>query len=625
MPAEEDAPGRPLALDQRRVRQIGWILLGVFALLLALNVFRERWLSVAFDAGIVLLLACAQWRNARARAPQAVRLMVVSLALGLSALMFAGQGMYDEAAMAYPTLIVFAAMLGAHRLLRGLVLFMLVTLVTAFALDLSGVLPSVQDSPVWIRFLETSLILLITWMLVQMISSDLRHAISGLEDEKQALLRSQKEIERLVQCDSLTGLPNRLLARDRLSQLLVQTAEGARIVAVVALGLDNFKAINDSLGHAAGDALLRQVAAQLRATLRETDTVARLSGDQFLILLTHLKSESAIATVIGKIDRVFRGAFTVEGEDVLVTASLGIAVPPRDGEDPDSLLRNADLAMYKAKEAGRNTFCFFDASMNESMAEQLRIASGLRTAMGNGELRLHYQPQLDLASGRIYGAEALLRWQHPEQGAIPPSVFVPIAERSGLIHELGTWVLHQACQDAQRWRSEGLGELTVAVNVSPLQLRRDDLDVVVASALSGSGLAPGALELELTESTLVVDGHDPVEQLQRVSGRGVRIAIDDFGTGYSNLSYLRRFSVHRLKIDRSFVDKLTTNAHDAALVRAIVEMAHCLDLAVVAEGVETADALHRLRELGCESGQGFHWSPALPFADFVALVRAQTA
>ena len=624
MPAVGGTAWRPLALDAVRVRQVAWVVLGVFAALTVLNLFRERWVSAVFDFGVVALLGLALWRNARGQSTQAIQLMVVSLALGLMALMFAGQGLYDEAPMAYPTLVVLAAMLGARRLTRVLVAVLLASLMAMFLLDQAALLPSIPDSPLWVRLAEMGLILLVTWMLVQMISDDLRQAIGQLEGEKLALQQSQQENERLVQSDALTGLPNRLLARDRLEQLLVQGVDSDRFVAVIFLDIDNFKTVNDSLGHAAGDALLLQVAVKLRASLRDTDTVARISGDEFVILLGNLKSEHAIATVIAKINRVFREAFSVNGMDVLVTASMGITVSPRDGEDVDVLLKNADLAMYEAKDSGRNTFRFFNAHMNDAVAEQLHLASGLRTALVNGELRVHYQPQIDLADGRILGAEALLRWLHPERGYIPPAVFIPVAERCGLIHEIGDWVLQQACRDAQAWRALGLGELMVAVNVSPLQLRRDDFDVVVADTLAATGLPGALLELELTESSLVLDTRDLVELLQRLRRHGVRIAIDDFGTGYSNLGYLRRLAVHRLKIDRSFVDKICVDASDEALVRAIVEMAHCLNLSVIAEGVENEAALQRLRSLGCEGGQGYLWSQALPLDGFVALVRAQT-
>ena len=624
-PAEVELPSRLLALDERRVRQIAWVLVGTFSILVVLNVIRGRWISFAFDLAIVIVQLVALRYNAHNRPMLAVQLMVVALAAGLTVLMVAGQGLYDEAPMAYPTLLVFAAMVGARRMMAGLVAFLLASLGLMFALDIGGLLHSIPDTALGIRLFNLSLIVLVTWMLLHMLAGDLRRTLLQLASEKQALLAAQQQVERLIQSDSLTGLPNRLLARDRLDQLLVQAQNSERTVAVVLLDLDNFKTINDSLGHGSGDALLRGVAGRLRATLRDTDTVARMSGDEFLILLANMRSEEAIAAVIAKITRVFREPFAVGDGSLPITASLGIAMAPRDGSDADALLSNADLALRQAKEAGRNTYCFFNAGMNASVAEQLRIATGLRHALDHGQLQVYYQPQFDLRSGRVTGAEALLRWRHPELGQIPPNEFIPIAERSGLINEIGGWVLRRACADARRWRDLGLGELTVAVNVSPLQLRQDAIETDICSALAAAGLDPGALELELTESLLVLDTPLLSELLQRLGRSGVQITIDDFGTGYSNLGYLRRFAVQRLKIDRSFVHRMRSNPHDEGLVRAIIEMAHCLELGVVAEGVEDIDELQALQALGCECGQGFHWSPAVPDAEFVALVQANRA
>jgi len=289
------------------------------------------------------------------------------------------------------------------------------------------------------------------------------------------------------------------------------------------------------------------------------------------------------------------------------------------------LLKHADMAMYRAKESGRNTFLHFAPDMAGDAVEHLKIASRLRLAIAQNELQLHFQPQIELRSGRITGAEALLRWQHPEWGLVSPARFIPIAERSGLITVIGDLVMQQACQAASAWRAQGLGELVVAVNVSPLQFQRGNLETVVSAALSNAGLPTSALELELTESSLLADAQHLSTALQRLSATGVHITIDDFGTGYSNLGYLHRFAVDRLKIDQSFVRRMCTNPHDEGLVRAIIEMAHCLDLQVVAEGVEDAATLARLSGFGCEFGQGFHWSPALPMDAFVAFVRAHPA
>ena len=608
--------------QQRRLQQLLWVLLAVFGLLVLMNLSSGRMRSAGLEGLVMLALALALHWNRREQAARAVGLTVSTLMVGLFALMLNNQGLYDEAPMAFPALLLFTGLFGFRRMFWVLVASMLVVVALLFHLHQLDVFHSAPVVPMdWRRPFVIGLIVLVTGLFAWLLTSDLAQAMRQLESEKRALEESHARIEVLAQRDSLTGLPNRALARDRLGTLLRQAHRNGCMVAVMFLDLDNFKTINDSLGHAAGDDLLCQVAAKLRACVRETDTVARVSGDEFLILLGDLQDEDAIVAVVAKVTHLLGRAFVLDGIEVLVTASLGIAVAPRDGTEGDALLKNADMAMYQAKDFGRNTFCFFDASMNESVVEHLHIASGLRAAQSQGELQLHYQPQFDLRSGRILGAEALLRWKHPELGMIPPGKFIPVAERSGLINEVGAWVLRQACADAQAWRGAGLGALNVAVNVSPLQFRRDDIEREVGKALAASGLPAAALELELTESLLVADARNIGDVLQRLSSQGVRIAIDDFGTGYSNLGYLRRFAVHRLKIDQSFVRRMRANAHDEGLVRAIIEMAHCLDLQTVAEGVEDAETLERLHAFGCEIGQGFHWSPALPVEAFVAFVR----
>lgn len=613
-------------LRQRRLQQILWVLVMMFGLVVVMNLAYGRYVSAGLEVAVVFLLAVAMRLNARGRTDRAGALSMAVLMLGLCALALNGQGLFDESLMAFPALLLFAGLFGFRRTFVALACGMLAMLVLLLYLHQHDIVRSAPVLPLdWQRPFVISLVVIATGLFAWLLTSDLDQAMRQLEAEKQALQESHARIEVLAQRDSLTGLPNRALARDRLGLLLQQARRHGAMVAVMFLDLDNFKTINDSLGHAAGDDLLCQIADKLRACVRESDTVARVSGDEFLILLGDLQDEEAIVAVVAKVTHLLGRAFVIEGVEVLATASLGIAVAPRDGDSADLLLKNADTAMYQAKDAGRNTFCFFDASMNESVTEHLHIASGLRSALASGELQLHYQPQFDLHSGRILGAEALLRWHHPELGWIPPGKFIPIAERSGLINELGTWVLRQACRDAQAWRSDGLGELRVAVNVSPLQFRRDDIEREVAQALLASGLPATALELELTESLLVADARNIGEVLQRLGAQGVQIAIDDFGTGYSNLGYLRRFSVHRLKIDQSFVRRMCANAHDEGLVRAIIEMAHCLDLQTVAEGVEDSQTLERLHAFGCESAQGFHWSPALPGDAFVAYVRERQA
>lgn len=622
-PQRQVVPQQVLTFHKQRLRQMLLVLMAVFFIIGAMNLVRQRWAPFWAEVALFVLFGQALWWSEHGKLARAVFTTLGTLLVGLGGLALLSQGLYDEAPIAIPVLLVFAGLFSSNRVLLLLTMGNVGILIALYVLDQTGLYPSVATPVGPQRLVLMTLITLVTGYFVYALSNELRRTLAHLEAEKQALLDAQVQVETLAQRDTLTGLPNRALAMDRLDHLLGLARLDGGMVAVLFLDLDNFKTINDSLGHFSGDDLLRQVGSRVAECVRESDTVARISGDEFLILLGELQNEDAIVEVVAKVSHALRRPFELGGIEILVTASLGIAVAPRDGETTDVLLRNADTAMYKAKEQGRNTFCFFDNSMNASAVEQLQIAASLRTAMASGELQLYYQPQWNLATGRICGAEALLRWQHPERGFIPPDKFIAVAERSGLIHELGTWVLRKACVEARAWKQQGLNGLLMAVNVSPLQFRRGDIEQDVARALEFSGLDASELELELTESVLMADMQHLQEVLQRLSARGVQIAIDDFGTGYSNLGYLRRFAVHRLKIDQSFVRNMCQDKHDEGLVRAVIEMAHHLELEVVAEGVEDAAALAKLQAFGCEFGQGYHWSPALPADAFVAYVRAR--
>lgn len=609
-----------IGLRHQRLRQILWVLIAGFALLAFMNFLEQRWISGSIEALAMAVFGLALQRNAQGQEDQAAWLTLGTLMAILTALMLAGQGLYDEAPMAYPGVLVFASMFGSRRLLNTLTLGMLATLLLTYGLHTSGVLPGTRALD-FQRLVVLVIILVVTTLFVAMTSGDMQRLLSRLSQDKQALQRSHARITELAYHDPLTGLANRTLARERLEQQLEQARQGGHMLALLFLDLDNLKTINDSLGHTAGDALLRQVAGRLAHCVGADDTLAHLSGDEFLLLYPRIDDEEVLLRHASSVMQQLTAPFDLQGLSVHASGSLGITLFPRDGKDAGDLLKNADLAMYQAKDAGRNTFRFFDPGMNANVLEHLHLATGLRHALAHGELQLHYQPQWDLHSGRIIGAEALLRWQHAELGWIGPAKFIPIAERAGLIHDLGTWVLRQACADLQRWRSEGLPLLPVAINVSPLQFRRSDMVHEVASTLAAHGLPAHLLELEITESMLVADAQTLEETLQRLHQLGVAIAIDDFGTGYSNLGYLQRYPVQRLKIDQSFVRRLCDSPQAEGLVRAIIEMAHCLGLQTLAEGVENAPTLARLQAFGCEYGQGFHWSPAIPAADFTALVR----
>ena len=621
LPAQREMAAQVASLRQQRLGQILMALMLAFAAVIAANAASGRaTMNVVMEGIAIALFAFARQRNRRGDVIGAAWILLVTLMVVLTSLMAFGQGLYDEVPMAFPGILVMALMFTDGRVFSAVLAAMLLVLVGIYALQVAGVLAAVPRTVEPSRLLVLVIILCVTAYFVHTITRDLRLLLDQQEADKQALAQAHQQIAELAYHDPLTHLPNRALALQRLQFLLADAQRSGHQIAVMFLDLDNFKTINDSLGHAAGDELLCQVGQRLQACLRATDTVARLSGDEFL-LLGVVEDERAIATMASKVMEQLAPAFNLQSMAVHASGSLGISVSPRDGDALETLLKHADLAMYQAKAAGRNTFRFFDESMNANMLAHLHLVNALRQALANDELQLYYQPQLALTSGRVIGAEALLRWHHPELGWVPPNQFIPVAESSGLIHELGTWVLYRACRDARAFRIQGLADLTVAVNVSPLQFRRGNLKELVAQALAAHALPPSALELEITESVLIDDRQRPNETLDSLHELGVRIAIDDFGTGYSNLSYLQRYPLHRLKIDRSFTSQLTSSPQAAGIVQAIIEMGHCLRLQLVAEGVEDMTTLTRLRNAGCEFGQGFHWSPAIPADQFIAFAR----
>ena len=435
--------------------------------------------------------------------------------------------------------------------------------------------------------------------------------------------RFEAEILHQATHDALTGLPNRTLFRELLVHGMAQAARTHGMLAVLFLDLDGFKTVNDTLGHAEGDALLRETARRIVGVLRKDDVVARQGGDEFTILMQGVSDVQDISQIAEKLLQAVAEPFVSGPNTLHVTASIGVTVFPLDDTDPDNLLRNADTAMYQAKSDGKNACRFYTAEMNAAIRTRLEIENGLRQALRDGQLVLHYQPQVQVDSGRIVGVEALVRWQHPEQGLVPPATFIPIAEESGLIEPIGEWVLGEACRQIQAWRASGVGDVKMAVNLSARQFRKPTLLDTVRSILRETGVdqCPALLELELTESMVMHDIERNVVTMQRLREMGVQLSIDDFGTGYSSLSYLKRFPVHMLKIDRSFIDGVITDAEDAVIAMAIVGLAHNMKLGVIAEGVETAEQWDWLRVAHCDEAQGYHFCPPLPAAEVEPLLR----
>ena len=433
---------------------------------------------------------------------------------------------------------------------------------------------------------------------------------------------AEMKIRELADFDALTGLPNRRLLRDRVMQLLATAERDESAVTLMFLDLDHFKRVNDSLGHSVGDELLCAVSERLSNTVRRIDTLARLGGDEFIFALPGIQAAAA-AEVARRLLVACSVPFSVAGHELTVTPSIGISIHPQDGKDIETLLKNADVAMYKAKEQGRNTFQFYASEMNKATLDRLMMESNLRRALKQQEFVLHYQPLVSLRSGLIIGVEALIRWQHSDLGLIMPDQFIQVAEDTGLINPIGDWVLNEACRQAQSWIDSGLPPMVMAVNVSPVQFRQLGFVDAVAGALAASGLEAGLLELEVTEGTVMHDADINLGTLSALHRMGVELSVDDFGTGYSSLSYLKRFPVSKLKIDRSFVRDLEVDSDDRAIASTIVSMGRNLRLTVLAEGVETAEQLALLRNMDCDMAQGYYFSRPLEAADIAELLRAQ--
>lgn len=445
------------------------------------------------------------------------------------------------------------------------------------------------------------------------------HFISIINDVTE-LMRYQEQLEHQANHDVLTGLANRNLLADRMLQAIGQARRSGRMAGVLMLDLDRFKLINDGFGHALGDQLLRQVADRLKHCVRDTDTVSRLGGDEFVIVVSDVAGEEDVVMVAGKVVSALGFPFELEGKEIFITPSIGISLFPRDGDHAEVLLRNADVAMYRVKEHGRASYCLYTPEMNAPTRSRLDMEGGLRRALERDELRVYYQPKVDLATGRIVGAEALIRWMNPQIGLVLPDDFIPLAEETGLILTIGEWVVKRVCSDLGRWLKQHGRAVPVAINISARQFRQEHLPEVVRKLLEETGVPSGYLELELTESMVMHQADSAVSMLRELKALGVRLALDDFGTGYSSLSYLKRFPIDSVKIDRSFVRDITVDSDDAAIAHAVIVMAHTLGLKVTAEGVETQAQLSLLRGQGCDTYQGFHLSQALPGEDFERLL-----
>ena len=530
----------------------------------------------------------------------------------------------DEALIAFPGILIFAVILGTSKLYISLLVFVLFNILAIGLVNQLGIYQHETLPPDLGAASLICILLLLTTYCVWLLASDFKLVLKNLSEENIRVKESQQQIQTLLHHDVLTHLPNRTLAKDRFSQAIARCKRSSQFASLLFIDLDDFKSVNDSLGHYIGDQLLIEISNRLVRRLRETDTVCRLGGDEFLVILENLNSRKELTDLVKEILHSVILPYHVKGNDISVTCSIGVTTVPVDGVDFDLICGKADLAMYVAKDKGKNSFIFYEQQMDDAAQSEIHLVSDLRKAIRDDQLWLAYQPKIELGSGKIVGAEALLRWNHPTLGLISPDRFIHLAESSGSIVEIGKWVIQQACKQCREWKKRGHEHFVVAVNVSPIQFKRGDLVEFVLKTLQECDLEGSGLEIELTES-LFLDHSPQLEQsLADLRSAGVTIAIDDFGTGYSNLGYLRDLHVSALKIDQLFVQRMLDSKEDKAIVSTIIQIASSLGLASVAEGIETSAIAQSLHLLGCNFGQGYHWSKPINAQAFSALLSQHT-
>ena len=595
-------------IRRRRVMQI----CSVTAIGLILSLLVARGITVYIFAaglcGLILALSLAYKNKVTASA--------YALLSSMSAMLFAfaltGAGLFDIAILGYPCLLIFAAILGGVALFTTVLSLVLALCVFLAWLTLQGHIAPHVPYLTWSHLIFILVILIVTGFSVYVLVRDIKQLMLSLQRENAKVQSNRARIQHLAHHDTLTNLPNRFYGEKLFVKLLDYCEQHQLKLALLFIDLDNFKPVNDALGHAAGDDLLEQLTKRLSENLKENQHLIRFGGDEFLVLTPFSDLQTELDPLASNLIHQCASVFEILHNQVVVSASLGIACAPQDGKDFKQLCRRADLAMYQAKQNGRNTYYYYDESLDKASDDKFKLLQLMRPAIRDQQFTLYYQPMVDLKLGKITTVEALLRWPQSDGSLINPVDFIPIAESGGLINELGRWVIQQACIGCAQLRQLGFIDLRIAVNLSVMQFKDGELKSVVEAALQHAQLPPDALELELTESLLIDDTDQIPEQLCALNKMGITIAIDDFGTGYSNLGYLRKFNASKLKIDRSFIRSLCHVKNDESLVKAIINMAASLDLKTVAEGIEDKATLNKLVELGCDIGQGFYWSKPVP-------------
>jgi diguanylate cyclase (GGDEF)-like protein len=547
-------------------------------------------------------------------------ILLWSLYIIMSLLLIGNDGLRDPVVIGYTAILIFAALLGNRKHFISLTSIMAVTILSVGYANHAKWIDYSNAPFDWGIVIDLLMIFIIISYAIWTLINDLRFSLSHLKNENTKINLSKQEFQKIAQFDNLTGLPNRVKALESFNKAMNDCSNPSiktNKIAVLFLDLDNFKTVNDSLGHSIGDLLLQEIARRLKSSVGRHGTVCRLGGDEFLAILSNIDKNKDITIMANNILSNVSKPINIEEHELTVTFSIGVSVSPEDGVDFDDLRKKSDMAMYRAKKSGRNAFIFFDDEMNKDMLAHIDRVNSLRNAISNNELELFYQPKIDLSSNKIFSAEALIRWRTSTGELVMPDEFIPIAENTGLIIEIGEWVLFEACRQCKEFQLNGLSDFSIAVNLSSIQFRRGNLETIVNNALEYSGLHPSYLELEVTETLLIENSTEIRRQINSLQKLGVTFTIDDFGTGYSSFSYLRDFQFNFIKIDRSFIGN--NLEEDMILCEAIIGMAHKLKLMVVAEGVETKEQKDALAAIGCEYCQGNYFSRAVPVDEFYQL------
>jgi diguanylate cyclase (GGDEF)-like protein len=550
-------------------------------------------------------------------------LLLVALSSMLFALSATGAGTFDIAMLGYPAIIIFAALLGGIGLFGTVLSLVLVQCIILTWLVMKGVITPNTPKLTWSHLTFIMIIFVITGFCVFILVQDIRRLMTSLQLEYTKVKKNREHIQYLAHHDPLTNLPNRLLGERLFNEKLAQSEANGLQLALAFIDLDNFKPVNDALGHSAGDRFLQHISQLINEKLSDDECLIRFGGDEFIVLAANITERKQIETLCERLIDWCSSEFEVFQTNIVVSASIGVAIAPKDGAKFKQLCRKADVAMYEAKRNGRNRFEFYDVKFDEESDEKFSLIQRLRPAVLANQFKVYYQPLIDLKSGQICSIEALVRWPQEDGSLVFPDKFIPLAESSGLINPLGEWVLIQACLFCAKLHRNGHSEISVAVNLSFAQFKDGTLPSIVKRALDLTQLNPKFLELELTESILADENGSIPEQLEKMKNLGVQFAIDDFGTGYSNLNYLRKFNAHKLKIDRIFINTLGLDENDVPLVSAIINIAESLGMVTVAEGIEHEAALRKLEEMGCDVGQGFYWSKPVPEKQIEALIASQ--